>query len=245
MNFLTSSILPFILSSLLLAISILSPTSIFSQSNKITIIKIAGDKFAINQGSNQGIRVNTYYIIIQNNKSIGRARVINVRENISALKIINLNSKNKVSIGDELILDTTLDSEAEDLLRQTEPNLFYSNLSRNKNPYSIHKKISGYGLFISWALTVIGSGVMGDEMFGTTVIPVVGPFITIQRIENDPYGTYLPGGKGLLTVSGIVQSSFAVFYIFSLINYSNWEPHSRFSITPMINYHGISISYNF
>ncbi|MBD3338591.1 MAG: hypothetical protein GF353_05765 [Candidatus Lokiarchaeota archaeon] len=229
----------------LLAIFILLPTSLFSQSNKITIIKIAGDRFAINQGSKQDIKINTYYFIIQKNKSIGRAKVINIHENISALQIISLNPKSKISIGDELILDTTFDSEAEDLLRQHESNLFNSNLPLNKNPYSIHKKISGYGLFSSWIITALGSGIMGDQMFGTTVIPVVGPFVTMQRIENDPNGTYLPGGKGLLTVSGIVQSSFAVYYIYSLISYSNWKPHSRFSITPMMNYHGILISYNF
>lgn len=236
---------PMIIKISILFIPILFSTSLLSQSNKITIIKIAGDKFAINQGSNQDIQVNTYYFIIHQSKSIGQAKVIKVRENISALQIISLNPKANISIGDEVILDTTLDSEAEDLLRQSEQNLFSSKLSQDKNPYSIHKKISGYGLFISWALTAVGSGVMGDEMFSTTVIPVVGPFVTMQRIENDPYGTYLPGGKVLLTVSGIVQSSFAVYYIYSLISYSNWKPHSRFSIIPIMNYHGISISYNF
>lgn len=228
-----------------LVIFIMLPISMFSQSNKISIIKIAGEKFAINQGSNQGVRINTYYIIIQKNKSIGRARVINVRENISALQIISLNSKTNIGIGDELILDTTSDSEAEDLLKQSESNLFSSSFTQNENPYSIHKKISGYGLLISWAITAIGSGAMGDQMFGTTVIPVVGPFLTIIRIENNRYGYYLPGGQGLLTVSGIVQSSFAIYFIYSLINSSNWKPHSRFSITPMMNYNGISISYNF
>jgi len=229
----------------LLSICFLLPVSLFPQRNKIAILKIVGDRFAIDQGSNQGVRINTYYFIIQRNKSIGRAKVINVRENISALQIISLNSKINIAIGDEVILDTTFDSEAEDLLRQPESNLNYSTLPIDKNPYSIHKKISGYGLFSSWIITALGSGIMGDKMFGTTVIPVVGPFVTISRIENDPYGTYLPGGKGLLTVSGIVQSTFAFYYIYSLISYYSWNPHSRFTVIPMINYPGISISYNF
>ncbi len=165
---------------------------------------------------------------------------------MSALQIINLNSKANIHIGDELVLDTTLDSEARDLLMKSEPRVFSPNQYKNINPYSTHKKISGYGLFISWALTALSSSAMGDEMFATTVIPVVGPFVTIQRIESDPYGgEYLPGGKELLTVSGIVQSTFAIYYIYSLISYSNWSDQSRFSITPTINYNGISICYNF
>ncbi len=49
----------------IITIFIFIPTSMFSQGNKITIIKIVGDKFAINQGINHGIRINTYYFIIQ------------------------------------------------------------------------------------------------------------------------------------------------------------------------------------
>lgn len=229
----------------LLTICFLLPVFIFSQSNKITIIKIAGDRFAINQGSNQGIRVNTYYFIIQKNKSIGRAKVVNVRGNISALQIISLNSKNNIGIGDELILDTTLDSEAEDLLRQPESNLFYSNFPQNKNPYSIHKKIGGYGLFASWIITAIGSGIMGDELFGTTIIPVVGPFVTIIRVENTPRGTYLPGGKELLSTSGILQVSFFSYWMYYLIKESNYKVQYGLSIKPNVTNVGITFSYTF
>lgn len=220
-------------------------TLLFAQDQKITILKILDDKFAINKGSNYGIKINTYYIVIRNGKSICRAKVINVRENVSALKIINISSQNRINIGDELILDTTLDFESEDILMQSELNNFSKNPSYNKNPYNIHIKVSGYGLLTSWVVTALGSSIMGDTRLKTTIIPVVGPFITINKIENDPYSYYQPGGKALLTISGIVQSTFAVYSIISLIGCATWNPPSHVTVSPMIGFPGIQIVYNF
>lgn len=106
------------------SIFILTPAMIYSQVSKIKIIKIIGDKFAINQGTQDGIKENTYYIIIQDGKSIGKAKVIAVREKISALQIINLNRECSLNIGDELIYDSSEESQSEDLLMQIETNSF-------------------------------------------------------------------------------------------------------------------------
>ncbi|MBM3328608.1 MAG: hypothetical protein FJY67_03925 [Calditrichaeota bacterium] len=51
------------------------------------------------------------------------------------------------------------------------------------------------GLIYTWAATTIGAVAMGDRMLSTTMIPVVGPWVTIIRVKNSPGGTFLPGGK--------------------------------------------------
>ncbi|MGB8953321.1 MAG: hypothetical protein WCC06_11730 [Candidatus Aminicenantales bacterium] len=60
------------------------------------------------------------------------------------------------------------------------------------NPYKTHKLTSGLGLGFTWLATLIGSAAMGDDFMETTIIPVVGPYITFIRIESDPYAIYLP-----------------------------------------------------
>ena len=121
----------------------------------------------------------------------------------------------------------------------------FENSMHFRNPYTIHKRISGYGLFTAWALTAIGSGAMGDNGFATTVIPVIGPFITMNRVESDPNKNYLPGGKDLLILSGTVQSAFALYYFYSIIASSKWEQTEHISILPKFEYPGIFIVYNF
>ena len=54
---------------------------------------------------------------------------------------------------------------------------------------------------------------MNDGFFGTTAIPVVGPFITMTRVERDPNSYYLPSGKRLLIASGVAQIGFLVYFI--------------------------------
>jgi len=115
------------------------------------------------------------------------------------------------------------------------------------NPWTIHRKISAIGLAGSIAATLVGSLAMEDEFFATTVIPVVGPFVTIARIENDPNSFYQPGGKQLLTASGIIQSTFAVYFITSLIGESNYKGKylsSNVSIAPIPTSKGVGVSMN-
>lgn len=115
------------------------------------------------------------------------------------------------------------------------------------NPWTIHRKISAIGFAGSMAATFVGSLAMEDEFFATTVIPVVGPFVTIARIENDPNSDYLPGGKQLLTASGIIQSAFAVYFVTSLIGESNYKGKylsSNVSVAPIYASKGIGVSMN-
>jgi len=115
------------------------------------------------------------------------------------------------------------------------------------NPWTIHRKISAIGFAGSMAATLVGSLAMDDEFFATTVIPVVGPFVTIARIENDPNSDYLPGGKQLLTASGILQSAFAVYFVTSLIGESNYKGRhlsSNISVAPIPVSKGVGGSMN-
>ncbi|MFZ5953632.1 MAG: hypothetical protein ACOYT8_00865 [Candidatus Dependentiae bacterium] len=95
---------------------IFNSSYIYGQQNSMKIIKVQDDKFVANMGSIHGITQNSYYTIIQNNKNIGRAKVVAVREKICALKIINLDIGEMVKPGDFLILDTQGYSDSDVLL---------------------------------------------------------------------------------------------------------------------------------
>lgn len=112
------------------------------------------------------------------------------------------------------------------------------------NPYKNHRKFGSWGLIGSWGLTVLGSAAMGDEMVGTTVIPVAGPFITMSRIEGGN-GTYLPGGKSLLTISGVTQSAFLVYTVYSAFAESNYNSKHNFAIIPHVQDVGVSMVIRF
>jgi len=118
-------------------------------------------------------------------------------------------------------------------------------LNYNPKKYETQKNIGRYGFASVAGLTLIGSLAMGDEMFATTVIPVVGPFITIIRIENDPNSTYLPGGKELLLTSGILQASFFTYWIYYLIKDSNYKNKYGLIIKPNMSNLGLTFSYYF
>lgn len=117
--------------------------------------------------------------------------------------------------------------------------------SQFRNPWTVHRTISGWGLFSTWCATALGSAAMGDKMVATTVIPIVGPFITIMRIEDSPNTDYLPGGKELLIISGATQSAFAIYYVVSWIGQANYEPTYGLSIQPTFQNSGIRITYKF
>lgn len=98
------------------------PVSIYSQSSKIKIIKIVGDRFAIDKGSLNGIALNSRFRIMRDSISVGEAIVIAVRENISALRIENLNRN--IQEGDELVSISQQESEASSLLHEYENRKF-------------------------------------------------------------------------------------------------------------------------
>lgn len=117
------------------------------------------------------------------------------------------------------------------------------------NPWSIHKKVARYGLAGSMAATLLGSLAMDDEFFATTVIPVVGPFVTIVRVENDPASYYEPGGKPLLIASGVTQSAFLIYLVVAWIGESSYDARHRsnFSLLPAVGRAatGLSFRYHF
>ena len=87
-------------------------------------------------------------------------------------------------------------------------------------------------MLYSWAATVAGSAIMGDAMIGTTIIPVLGPFVTIIRVESEPIPTYLPGGQELLYLSGVLQTSFCIYYITTLLRESHSQQQYGFKVQP-------------
>lgn len=123
----------------------------------------------------------------------------------------------------------------------------YLNYDQTYNPYKYktQKNIGSLGLAAAIGLTYIGSLAMGDEMFDSTVLPLVGPFVTISRIEKDPYSDYLPGGKGLLLTSGILQVSLFTYWMYYLIADSDYKSKHRLSVIPNVNNVGLTFSYNF
>ncbi len=113
-----------------------------------------------------------------------------------------------------------------------------------KNPYRSHRWFGTWGLIGTWGLTVLGSAAMGDEMVETTVIPVVGPFITQARIEGEN-GEYLPGGKFLSTISGVTQSAFLVYTIVSAFMESNYNATHDVTVIPHLGDYAITLSIKF
>ncbi len=230
---------------LLFLVILIIPLSISASTETIEIIQAENDKLIINRGSNQGIKIDTYYFIIQNNITIAKAKVINTRDDISALQIISSEFGYKINVGDKVLLDTSNSTDAEDLLNQINSKSEINNNLAEINPYGIHKKIGGYGALTSYGLTLLIGGLMGDYTFGTTAIPIIGPIVSVIRIENNPYAYFLPGGKELLILSSVIQTSFAAYYIYALISSNNWKSKSNFSVEPSQNNIGISINYRF
>jgi len=103
--------------------------------------------------------------------------------------------------------DDTADYKSKAMKRKVRNRYYNNNLRRYSNR----------GLWYAWGATVFGSLVMGDASFGTTIIPVVGPFISMARIEADPDKVYMPAGRELLLVSGITQATLSLVYIYSLL----------------------------
>ncbi len=102
-----------------------------------------------------------------------------------------------------------------------------------------------YGWATTAGVTLLGSAAMGDESFATTVIPVVGPFMTISQIESDPNLDYLPGAKNMLLASGILQASFVSFwFMFELIDMS-LPTNIAIAILPQSESVGLSVAYIF
>jgi len=111
--------------------------------------------------------------------------------------------------------------------------------------WETHKDIGGWGLLAAWGATVAGSAAMGDGYFGTTAIPIVGPLVTISRVESDPNAEYLSGGKGLLIASCVVQVGLATYFIVSWAKDSNSRKSKSLSVHPSSKHVGVSVTFSF
>ncbi len=115
--------------------------------------------------------------------------------------------------------------------------------NKNSNPYTIHKNIARVGLLTTYGLTIAGALAMGDESFTTTIIPIAGPWITMNRIENDLDLEYKSGGQTLLTVAGVAQAAFLSYYLSALAGEISYN--RKVTILPMHNSTGVSLTYRF
>jgi len=115
---------------------------------------------------------------------------------------------------------------------------YYTTFKYN-NPFNIHKKIGGYGLLTSWGLTVFGALAVNDQTIATTMIPIVGPFVSIWVVEKRDDLYFIEDGKELLTTAGKVQSGFALYYLLSAIGYELWNPPKRISVSTINNFSGL------
>jgi hypothetical protein len=113
------------------------------------------------------------------------------------------------------------------------------------NPFPAHKKISGIGLASTWALTALVSAMMEDDMIGTTILPVMGPWVTMARTEGNPLYRYHVGAKQLLVASGLLQGGFLVYFLTSYVRGKSFS--SGFTVSPMLNSRGsgIALKYRF
>lgn len=112
-----------------------------------------------------------------------------------------------------------------------------------QNSYAMHRNIARWGFASTLTATFVGSLAMNDAFFATTVIPVVGPFITITRIEDDPDANYLPGAKPLLIASGVAQTGFLIYYLASLVGEKSHN--ERISLLPSSDLAGITMQFRF
>jgi hypothetical protein len=96
--------------------------------------------------------------------------------------------------------------------------------------YGRQKSVAGWCFLSSWALTAISSVALSDEMFLTTIIPVVGPFITAA--DTGEKSTHNIREKNWLRLSGILQASFVAWYVFELYKEDHSEHLTEFYINP-------------
>ena len=102
-----------------------------------------------------------------------------------------------------------------------------------------------YSWAITAGITLLGSAAIGDESFSTTVIPIVGPFMTISQVENDPNLNYLPGAKNMLLTSGILQASFVSFWIIYKLMDMSYQTNYTVAILPQSEAVSVSFVYKF
>jgi hypothetical protein len=97
-----------------------------------------------------------------------------------------------------------------------------------------HRLISGLGLAGSWVATFVGDLLYEDGYRMYTLIPVIGPFITIAIIESH-HESFWSGASELLILSGVAQSVFATYFIISLLKHPKPSETKSVTVWPSVN----------
>jgi hypothetical protein len=102
--------------------------------------------------------------------------------------------------------------------------------------------VSGLGLAVSWAGTVFVDLLRYDGYRSTTLIPVVGPWITLARMGSN-HDPGWPGAKALLVLSGIAQTGFATYFIISLTRHP--RPKETKAVALSAGFNAVSLRIQF
>jgi hypothetical protein len=110
------------------------------------------------------------------------------------------------------------------------------------NRIKTQRLISGLGLAVSWGGTVIVDLLEQDGYRGSTLIPVIGPWITLARMARN-HDSGWPGAKALLVVSGLAQTGFATFFIISLTSHPKPKETKNLAISAGLNSINLKIQF--
>ena len=88
-----------------------------------------------------------------------------------------------------------------------------------------NRLVSGLLLAGSWVATIVVDLFYQDNYRATTLIPIVGPWLTLGKIHGQGWG----GVDALLILSGVAQAGFATWFIVSLSQHS--KPSDTKSVT--------------
>jgi hypothetical protein len=102
--------------------------------------------------------------------------------------------------------------------------------------------ISGLGLAASWVGTVVGDLLYEDGYRSTTLIPVVGPWITLVRMASN-HDPGWRGAKALLVISGIAQTGLATYFIVSLTRHT--RPKETKAVALSVGFNTINLRLQF
>jgi len=113
-------------------------------------------------------------------------------------------------------------------------------IDTERNRIRTSRLVSGLGLAVSWVGTVIGDLLYEDGYRQYTLIPVIGPWITLAKLGSDPGWT---GAKPLLILSGVAQAGFATYFIISLTRQP--KPRETKNVAIWTNFNSINLRIQF
>ncbi|MCF7809464.1 hypothetical protein K9N50_00600 [bacterium] len=111
-----------------------------------------------------------------------------------------------------------------------EPSPEFIGIGYKLSNLEMREKIDCWGLYIVYLLTLLGDASVGDDIFAGSLIPVIGPFTTIDQIGAQGYYEGQETDKKLMLASGIVQSAFFVDLIITHFRYKKIEHRFALSI---------------